>query len=539
MKKYLRAMLIVMALTGAVQTIVISLILWQSLEGGKNVRDREIIERSPEGQSESQSVIESAPAAFVDNMVYPPAGEFTLSMRQMYPEWDPVEYVAVSMPLQDILSDINKLQLYMDIFKAIAPEVEMLVFIERGDPGRLSYLMHFLEGPAGCKELLDRITFVESTAALRWIRDFGPLYGQSERGSLVLFDSLYRSSLYSKDQALGDIEDRSRAGKMAYLDTMSDQLPLYLNAYLTDKKHTAVQLLKTGLVLDGGDVFFDADKAMFTSLDTLIRNEVDKDTLTLKFRNMFGVERVHYLKALPGESVDHLDMLFKPLRNRKAFVPDIKEYEANVNVGPVYRRHLIKQIIRVVNDNHTYLSKNCPDMELVKIPMPLPIFAGRDKMIYDSYFTVLRNLSLKLLNKRIPQLTNADESDFRQILTYLESDTGPLDKDPELRLDKILRRYLNTDLESYLNVYAEAETAYRSYINYFMFSTVSGSHFAVIPRYTGKTAEENLKLAVMEKEVENRFREVDKNVIIKWIDSDVLTADQSALHCILAGVPAH
>ena len=124
------------------------------------------------------------------------------------------------------------------------------------------------------------------------------------------------------------------------------------------------------------------------------------------------------------------------------------------------------------------------------------------------------------------------------VAKHLEKVCGkPIDLLVESDLSLATSKYLGIDLETLIETNVDSGTVYRSYTNSLQIVTESGQKVWLLPRYRARVTETVEQLALMEKEVERVYKQVDPDAILHWIDSDIMCEQMGAIHCVAMTIP--
>ncbi len=465
-----------------------------------------------------------------------------VKIERLITEWDPQEAVIVSVPLRETLNRPELLEFYAELFRATAPYLDILALVEEGAPDRLSYFLQYLEGPGECSSIMDRIHIFSSDIGLRWIRDFGPVFGVSDQKRLVALDPIYRDLNWENlESAL--VAD-SKSGQEVFrlkqaLNIGSDTAPVYISVILNRLYDVTTQLVRPPIQLEGGYFITNGQGDVFLSMRTLIRNGGDEEELEMLFRDFFGVQRIHLLDALPGETVDHLDMLVKYISPNKVLIADGEEFDPARFTQSGYRRFLVRETRKAIDFNSNYFKSHLPNTEVVKIPMPPPVFKTNEEIILETRVMLMRSLGQKWgWNVGV---YDDSPSSIRQLERRVNAKIGEDWREVDLQnptdLNETLKHYFNSSLEKQFQIFAETNTVFRSYINSLLIQNSRGQKVVLIPSYKGRNAEERAMLEAMEIKVSQLYRQHCPGYEQVKIPCDALASDLAAIHCVAITAP--
>ena len=208
-----------------------------------------------------------------------------------------------------------------------------------------------------------RVQFVQVPVRTKWVRDYGPIFVKGGDGKIICVDPRYETDRQSLEQTreiarmkdlIGAIlkqqakntdlkkqqdadeadepdqageadeeEKQEQAEASTYRETrlFDDVSPSLLAPRLRQRNKESVlpypiNVVRPPLALDGGDFFTDGKGVGFTSTETLQSNGGNIELINEVFQEYFGIREVVYLQPLPGSTVKHIDMFFKPVTDR-------------------------------------------------------------------------------------------------------------------------------------------------------------------------------------------------------------------------------
>lgn len=198
-----------------------------------------------------------------------------------------------------------------------------------------------------------RIQFVQVAVRTKWVRDYGPIFVKGADGKIICVDPRYETNRQSleqrrelarmkdiigtvlkrqaqqkkeeteKTEETGEEETEEQDEVSAYRETrlFDDVSPSLLAARLRQRNKDSllpypINVVRPPLALDGGDFFTDGRGVGFTSTKTLQSNGGNIELINEVFKEYFGIKEVVYLQPLPGSTVKHIDMFFKPVTDR-------------------------------------------------------------------------------------------------------------------------------------------------------------------------------------------------------------------------------
>jgi len=445
-----------------------------------------------------------------------------------------------------------------------------------------------------------KIHLIPARFNTKWIRDYGPIFVSGKQGGIYLTDAVYRD--VREEAGLSDrFEQFSFDGylKSAIVkvfgetplnetDTTDrhedDSAAMYLASYLQQRHGINIETIRVPFQLWGGDVLTGGEGDIFLSTETLFMNGGRRDDLELILRCYYGMKNVTYLSPLPGETIKHLDMIFKPVDANTMLAA---EYPADVKDSDAYMQYLHDETLRMMDRNAKILHQKFPGRRLARMPMPplkriskLPAFGlSLTKNLFESKnyeipkelidspeqwtfdkFLYFMNAFMALFNSQ----DNNEPTDLLGILDvddpkkYADEDEALLThlvrmliaNDPKL-LDWIAKPYresaekgakAKTTIEQALkkltkefvpdDLYANPATytyIYRTYLNSTYLNGPSGK-MLLVPSYEG--CEE------MEQQVREIYKELYPGAEIVFIESDGIIDQYGAIHCLTVTMPA-
>ncbi|MDA0349976.1 MAG: agmatine deiminase family protein [Verrucomicrobia bacterium] len=451
-------------------------------------------------------------------------------------EWETQEALIITLSFPEARGNSEIVVSTIDVLEAAHEYLNIYVFCEYEHSREFAYFLSKLrEHPKG-EAILEKTHFVDSRNLMRWVRDFGPVFGVGRKQELVAIDFVFRNMLK-------DLESLARQTNDAFRDFMAlqgDAMPADVVAMIEREFETEVQLIRPPVSMDGGDLISDGRGNVFISTQTLARNGTNRQELEKVFQEYFGAKKLHVLEALPGASVRHLDMIFKFIDHDTVVLPDYKVDEtATLNS---YRKELTRKVLSVLEKNEAYLRKNFPKHTFIKVPMPPILFLSKEEIFHltrqEFYRTFVKDRDL-LTPEELEKLTPVQRQRMEaQILEMVKKETGLADVGTTDGFNAILAVYDQPPLDSFLDLDAEAVTRYRSYINSVFLNPKSGKQAFLVPRFSGQNARESALIDSWEKMVESAYRSAYPKADIRWINSDSMVEDMGFLHCITITVPA-
>ncbi|MDF1593471.1 MAG: agmatine deiminase family protein [Desulfobacterales bacterium] len=540
-----------------------------------------------------------------------PINEYVIYRSPSYPQQmdrlihslDPAEALVVALPYEDAIQNHKLLTFYMTLIAHAITVTDVIILVNERElfdykavVSQLTYLKldRYLYG--GQKH---EIRIVPARFNTKWIRDYGPIFAVNTEGQICITDAIYGdirrqinktqffsiSDFFKVDvlnivgAKIPESEEEPEPAERYEDDAMS----MYLANHLYQKHGYDIPIVRVPFQLQGGDIFADGLNNLFLSTETLLINGGHRLDLELILKSYYGMKTVTYLEPFPGDTVKHLDMIFKPLGLNRFLVAD---YPADAGDSDIYMHYLHRETKRTLDANAVKLQQTFPGRALVKIPMP-PI--QRLSKLDDALLTLTQtlfsarnyNLPSGLISdpeqwdirkfvflcdvlNRYRKLKAADETD--RLLSVLGPFEGTrfsgeyeavlnrcveklLQSDPQLlewlaasyRSDlkqgrdenhstKELLNRLSADYirEGALEDPSNYFYVYRSYLNATYINGKSG-RLLLVPGYSGYRAMEEKVLAV--------YRELFPDTRIVFINSDEIIKQYGAIHCVTITVP--
>jgi agmatine/peptidylarginine deiminase len=246
------------------------------------------------------------------------------------------------------------------------------------------------------------------------------------------------------------------------------------------------------------------------------------------------------LEALPGATVNHLDMILKFVDSDTALIPSYQS--PPVESLNRYQLNLTNRVREVLKNNEDYLRKNLPEVELIPVPMPPIMFKSADEIFSEvrTEFLEMMALGLEVLTaEELSRLSAKGRTNLEtKMREVIQNEMGYADLDTFTGFDAVLRHYQRLPLTKYIDLHSEPVTRYRSYINSVFLHNSTGKHGFVIPRFTAKHPVENQRLREWETQVQTAYRKAWPKAQIHWINCDSMVPDMGFVHCMTLTVPA-
>lgn len=332
-------------------------------------------------------IVESQAAQPVDEYTVFRAPTGPMPIGSVIPEWEPAAGLALALPYDDAVSEEKILGYYMDIVQNAIRCVDVILLVdERELPSFKQILLQLrernLEGHLR-DDAERRIFLVPARFNSKWIRDYGPVFARNTNGALCVLDAEYRDvreepevtglpDLYAINPTLqmrlndlfGDLFDSGADYGDRHED---DSAPVYLTTFLDQQFGWDIQIARVPLQLWGGDVFFDGRGNLFLSSETLRMNGGRREDVELLLRHYYGMKTLTCLEPLPGETIKHLDMIFKPAGPQALLAAD---YPRDAGDSDIYMQYLHEETRRILENNAARLRQAFPACRLERVPMP-------------------------------------------------------------------------------------------------------------------------------------------------------------------------
>jgi len=276
-------------------------------------------------------------------------------------------------------------------------------------------------------------------------------------------------------------------------------------------------------------------KTVFVSQSTLEANGGRADFVETRMRQYFGVERVHYLMALPGETIEHLDFIVQAVAPNTLLIAAPPDFDDR---GRPVRQQLQRELRRRLTENRAYLRREFPKLRLIEVAMPDPVFPSDEAVVQQLFaeaaYTVAQQMGLASAEmSRLPLGAGAQEK-----LANRLRQTGVVSSFEGLENQaRVVSAVFQRSIEELLNERAQPYTYYRSYLNSLLVRGVDGERI-LVPRFRSSSPEVQLRLNAMEDEVESAYRMALPDTELVWIDCTSLTFKMGTIHCLATVLPS-
>jgi len=459
-----------------------------------------------------------------------------LKLARLANEWEPQEALLLSISFPESMGNYDIARYQIQLLEVAHQYMDIYVFCEEEEERAFAFFLSLLKQHPQADSILAKTHFIDSRPLLRWIRDYGPIWGFNRDNELVGIDFVYR-------QPLKELEVETLKGDDAYRDFLAlqgDAMPADVVSTLQSEYDTPIRIVRPPLSMDGGDFVSDGRGNAFVSTNTLTRNGGNKEEVQKLFQQYFGIKKLHVLNALPGATVRHLDMIFKFVDYETVLLPEYHEYSGDL-INP-YRIELSRKIRKTIEKNELYLRKHFPNYRILKVPMPPLLLSPRNDVITEAKQEFIKVVALErelLSRDKIENLTSADLVELeKQVIALIQRETPNANfKTPE-GFNAILRDYGQMPLETIVDLHAEPVTRYRSYINSLFVNSKEGKQAFILPRFSSTDTAEAARLKAWEATTEKVYREAWPNAAIHWINCDSMVSDMGFVHCSTLTVPS-
>ena len=460
----------------------------------------------------------------------------SVPLSRLATEWEPQRALILTMSFPDSMAAPAIATFQIELLAIAHEYTDILVFSEHDHTRAHAFFLSLLEDHPQAESIAQKTHFVDSRNLMRWVRDFGPLFGFDPHNELVAIDFVYRN--LNRDPRQTNLTESDSFRR--FLSQQGDAMPTDLAVELRRRYEKDVTVVRPPLMLDGGDFVHDGRGNIFISSKTLVRNGGNHRKLQSLIEDYLGGSKLHVLEALPGATVNHLDMILKFVDSDTALIPSYQSPpDESLNR---YQLNLTKRVREVLKNNEDYLRKNLPEVELIPVPMPPIMFKSADEIFSEvrTEFLEMMALGLEVLTAEELSCLSAKgrtnlETKMREVI---QNEMGYADLDTFTGFDAVLRHYQRLPLTKYIDLHSEPVTRYRSYINSVFLHNSTGKHGFVIPRFTAKHPVENQRLREWETQVQAAYRKAWPKAQIHWINCDSMVPDMGFVHCMTLTVPA-
>jgi agmatine/peptidylarginine deiminase len=475
----------------------------------------------------------SSPNADAHFKITPP-----IELSRLANEWEPQQALILSLSFSDALEDLEDIRRLASILNIAHDYLDIYVFGDQEEYKQYAQFLALISQHPRFESILERTHFIDSRKLLRWVRDFGPVFGFGIDGQLVTIDPVFRDFMKPLEEKALHTDEPLNPLRDLY-NLHGDAMPSEVAALLQTEFNRPVAIARPPVSMDGGDFISDGQGNVFISRQTLVRNGGNRAELESVFQRYFGAKQLHILEALPGRTVPHLDMIVKFLDRETIVLPDFKVPEGKA-INP-YLSDLNRKVRRAIDKNETYLRGQFPNYKILKVPMPPILFKSREEIVAEAKQTFVKAYALEksLVDAEIINLVNDTQlvELERQVLRTVKQELPSADFSSAETFDAVLRHYGQVPLDVIIDRYSEPATRYRSYINSVFLHAKDGRQAFLVPKFTSSDSRESALLKEWEAEVEMAYRTAWPEAKIYWINCDSMVSEFGFLHCATLTVP--
>lgn len=467
---------------------------------------------------------------------------------RMVPEWAETREVLLSVELQNTVYNEALTRFFQGYVRALIPHVEVGILYDEREKHLLARFIRLMEDATEDLQGRNRVRFIESRVKSSWLRDFGPLFAQDERGTLVLVDTIYRPlsgefDAWLQMQSHANQRDRLldeegfelfRAHRRA-----EDVTPIYVERHIRQNLGQAAESIRPPVRVSGGDFVFDGEGRVFLSEDTQMHNGSQKRQLEATLQDYCGIECLILLEALPGNAPKHLDLLMKFTGPRTVLLAE--SFGRRVRARE-HDKVLAVETDRILASNERILKEAIPGLRVIRVPI-LPLQKEDPRSIRNQVRSrilgrVCEEAGVSYAEFLKMRPGDAEYVDRVSILKDRMSETMgfPVDITRDEHLNALCQRYLYSSYDDISQLMADNATVFRSYVNSLQVNLGTRTLFFV-PRFTAQPDEDPLLIAGCEKLVEKAYLEAVPGAEIVWVEADALVEMHGALHCVSMTVP--
>ncbi len=480
----------------------------------------------------------------VPNLYAAPSGETLfqitppVELSRLANEWELQQALILSVSFPEAMEDLEIARNFVNVLDAAHPYLDIYVFCEQEKHKEYAHFLSLIHHHPRVEAIMEKTHFIDSRSLLRWVRDFGPIFGFGSDNHLVTIDMVFRDPMKSLEEEALQL-DEPLDPLRDFFNLHGDAMPVEVAALLETEYEIPIEIVRPPVSMDGGDFISDGRGNIFVSRQTLVRNGGNRSELENVFRQYFGAKRLHILEALPGRTVPHLDMIVKFLDHETIVLPDFKESMGEA-VNP-YHAELNRGARSVIDKNERYLRKHFPNHKFLNMPMPPILFKNREAIIRQAKQSFVKAVALDkgiVLAEKINRLTDPQLVELEKtVLTTIRKEMPAADLSTPESLDRVLRHYGQLPLDAFIDRYSEPATRYRSYINSVFLHNKDGEQAFLVPQFTSSVADESALLKEWEREVESVYRTAWPEAKIHWINCDSMVSDLGFIHCATLTVP--
>lgn len=462
-------------------------------------------------------------------------------LARVIPEWEAHQALVLALPVRSALRHPDEFRYYKELVEATLPIMPVVVAINRDNANLSMVFLQRLKRSGFSDTDIDGITILNAHVGVRWIRDFGPFYGETAQGEVVLIDTLYGNGFFnfftqaqehSKAQGVPLLQEITLRAYASDENSLEDRFPNEIARFVRRSSHGPVRVVRPPLFLEGGDFLQDGRGHVFLSQRTLYDNGGQEARLSEIVRNYFGQAQVHYLRELPGDNIEHLDYVLKFVSPDTCLVA--VPYGEFTNT--TRQRRLSEDTRSALAYNIDYLRTHFPDLNLIPVPFVPPARDSQEKFLEGIRNRLIRQVAWRngLISEdayrreaSAPVEPDIQSAVAQKIRAELQLDG--LDDEPSL--ERAAQHYFKMTLNELRDIHTDSVFYYRSHLNSQLLRNREGRERFLLPRYAPNDQHEAAWMPQVEAEVERAYRKARPQADIVWIDSDVMAFYGGAIHC--------
>lgn len=458
-------------------------------------------------------------------------------LQRLVTEWEPQRATVLTMSFAASMSAPQDALFQVHLLEIAHRYNDVLIFSEHDQTQAHAYFLSLINDHPQADAILAKAHFIDSRNLMKWVRDFGPIFGIDRQQNLIALDFVYRNLARDLEEAAFGNRDSFRR----FMTLQGDAMPADLAVEIEQRYNVPVDLIRPPLLLDGGDFMHDGRGNVFISTQTLVQNGGNRPALEQVFQLYFGAKKLHVLQALPGATVNHLDMVLKWVDERTVILPDFQANPAADLFNP-YRTGLVKQVVERLASNERYLRRHFPDLRIIKMPMPPIQFMSADEVLARAVDDFVRIIALDRKLVTATDFEQLDQNQFRQLrqttADLIRREVGHADLETPDGFNAVLQAYGHAPLKRLFDIHSETVTRYLSYLNSVFLHNAAGEQAFVVPRFTSRNPAIDQQLKAWEGQAAAAYREARPAARIHWINCDHLVSDSGFIHCMAITVPA-
>lgn len=446
------------------------------------------------------------------------------------------------------MQDAELDRIYRDMLRAILPSCRVGVLFHRKNRRLIAPWMQQIGSDPEIAPFLSRIDLVPAEVNSIWIRDFGPLFGVDRYHRLVVYDNGYldprvelSNFLSTESLPVGSEQAAERSRLSAELESLrgSDISPSIFAAFLQVERRIPTLLVRPPLVLAGGDIMPLDAKTVLLSQSSLEANSGRADFVAAQLKNYFGVEQVHYLLPLPGETIEHLDFVIQVVGPDVILAASPPDFDPS-NISS--RTLLKKQLRERLDANLSYLREHFPEHRIIEVPLPPPVFESDQAIVSRLLLAAAVACGEELgftADRSARQASTGEVEISRPVLQSLLTHAG-IDRIDTIESQiRVATAYFQQPFEELSERFSSPYTYYRSYLNSLLVVGEQGTETLLLPRFAPNSPAEGVVLSSLEVKVEQAYRTARPRANLVWIDVTSLITNFGALHCLATTMPDH